>query len=60
MGILLSLILVLAAAGWVGGDGYRAPASQSSGAFTAVIYVLLVLAAMCVLGFKSAPRAHLK
>lgn len=60
MGSLLSLVLVLAAAGRAGGDGYRAPASQSSGAMAAVIYALLVLAAMCVLGFKSAPRTRLK
>ncbi len=60
MGSLLSLILVLAAATRAGGDGYRAPASQSSGALTAIIYTLLVLAAVCVLGFKSAPRTHLK
>ncbi len=60
MGNLLSLILVLAAAGRVGGDGHRAPASQSSGPLAAVIYALLVLAAICVLGFKSAHRTHLK
>lgn len=60
MDSLLSLISILAAARQSRGDGYRAPAVDSSIPLAAVICALVVLAAVCVLGFKSAHRTHLK
>ncbi|MBL7134061.1 MAG: hypothetical protein ISS78_08185 [Phycisphaerae bacterium] len=60
MNSLLSLISILAAARQSGSDGYRAPAVNTSIPLVAVICTLVVLAAICVLGFKSAHRTHLK
>ena len=57
---LLSLISILAAAPPVVGDRYQAPAVQGSTSLVAVVYTLVVLAGICVLGFKSAHRTHLK
>ena len=57
---LLSLMSILAAAPPGPADRYQAPGVEGSLALVAVVYMLVVLAGICVLGFKSAHRTHLK
>jgi len=55
----LTIMWILAAALQPGGDGYHAPASKASFPLVAAVYAVVALAAICVLGFKSAHRTHL-
>jgi hypothetical protein len=57
---LLSILSILAAAPPVVHDRYQAPGVEGDAPLVAVVYMLVVLAGICVLGFKSAHRTHLK
>jgi len=41
------------------GDGYRVPDAESPFPWMAMLYVVVALAGICVVGFKSSGRTHL-